>query len=49
MLRTVPASQIRVVDDALLRSAAPIHQCLVQKALHREAVERAVELQIPPF
>ena len=43
------ARQIRVVDDALGRRAAPERQRLVQKAFHREAVEAAIELQIPPF
>ena len=28
---------------------APEHQGLVQKALHREAVEHAIELQVPPL
>jgi hypothetical protein len=49
MLRTVPASQIRVVDDASLGRVAPEHQRLVQKALHHETIEHVVQLQVPPL
>lgn len=47
--RAAQASQIRVVNDAALGRVAPEHQRLVQKALHREAVEDAIELQVPPL
>jgi len=38
--------QIRVVDDASRGRVAPEHQGFVQKALHHETLERAVELQV---
>ena len=51
--RRVPAAaqprQVGVVDDALPGRAAPEQERLVQEALHHEAVEDAVELQIPPL
>ena len=41
--------QIRVVDDALSRRAAPEHQRLMEEAFHLETVEGAVELQVAPL
>ena len=41
--------QVGVVDDALPGGVAPEHQRLVQEALHGEAVECPVELQVPPL
>ena len=41
--------QVGVVDHALPGGVAPEHQRLVQETLHSEAVERAVELQVPPL
>jgi hypothetical protein len=41
--------QVGVVDDALLGRVAPEHQRFVQEALHGEAVECPVELQVPPL
>ena len=47
--RAPQTRQIRVVDDADRGRVAPVHQRLVEEALHREAVETAIELQIPPL
>jgi len=41
--------QVGVVNHALLGRVAPEHQRLVQETLHGEAVEHAVELQVPPL
>ena len=46
--RTAETRQIGVVDDAAAGRVAP-HQCLMQKTLHHEAIEDAVELQVSPF
>src|SRR5438552_18919175 len=43
------ASQVGVVDNTLPRDIAPIGQGFMKKALHLEAIEAAVKLQVAPF
>ena len=41
--------QVRVVDNAVASRITPEHERLMEKTLHFEAVEGAVELQVPPL
>jgi hypothetical protein len=47
--RAPQTGQIRVVDDASPSRTAPVHQRLVQKALHREAVEHTIKPHVLSF
>ena len=46
LARASQAGQVRVVDNAFAGRMTPVHQRLVQKALHREAVKHAIELEV---
>src|SRR6266478_6772912 len=43
------ASQVGVVDNTLPRRIPPAGQGFMKKALHLEAIEAAVKLQVAPF
>src|SRR5271166_1701491 len=43
------ASQVGVVDNTLPRDTPPVSQGFMKKALHLEAIEAAVKLQVAPF
>ncbi len=47
--RTPQTGQIRVVDNAYFGRVLPMHECLMQKTLHRKSIEIAVKLQVPPL
>src|SRR6266436_8246419 len=47
--RPSQASQVGVVDNTLPRDIPPVGQGFMKKALHLEAIEAAVKLQVAPF
>src|ERR1700724_1894763 len=44
-----PASQVGVVDNTLPLRIPPVGQGFMKKALHLEAIEAAVKIQVAPF